>query len=466
MNLTNPTLLGLSMAGLLAFPSGCKEKSPAAAHTPDKPNIIIILPDDIGWADVGYHGSDVKTPHIDQLAASGIVFNQHYVSPTCTPTRVGLITGLYPSRYGVLGPAYGEVINLDDPTMASVLAENGYFTAINGKWHMGSPPYTPLQYGFQSSYGYFDGQIDPYTHEYKTETELTDRRSWHRNDEYLDESGVHVTDLITAEAVRIIEEDREEPFFLYVAHHVPHFPLDEPDEWMSVYDDVLLMHPSRKLFAASVTHMDDGIGKIVDALERTGKRENTLIIFVSDNGGQRSWHSETEYRGYYADKPHTVLGNNFPLRGWKGDLYEGGIRVPALINWPGQLEPGTIDMPIHITDWLPTICALTGCSQDLRPDLDGRNIWPVLTGQDPPQANRPIYWKTRRQYAVRDGDWKLLVDLNSNTVELYDLGNDFRETRDLSAAHPEKVTNLMALLEKFMEGDRYPAVPKLDWSIY
>lgn len=156
------------------------------ASSPDKPNILFILPDDLGWADVGYHGSDIKTPNIDQLARSGKILSQHYVMPTCTPTRVSLMTGKYPSRYGVLAPAYGEVIDLGDPTLASLLAENGYFTAIAGKWHMGSPPYTPLKYGFQSSYGYFDGQIDPYTHEYKTETELTERRSWHRNDEYLD----------------------------------------------------------------------------------------------------------------------------------------------------------------------------------------------------------------------------------------------------------------------------------------
>ncbi|MEX0882942.1 MAG: sulfatase-like hydrolase/transferase, partial [Cyclobacteriaceae bacterium] len=248
---------------------------------PDKPNIILILPDDLGWTDVGYHGSDIQTPNIDKLAREGKIMEQYYVMPTCTPTRVSLMTGKYPSRYGVLAPAYGEVIDLGAPTIASLLSENGYFTAIAGKWHMGSPPYTPLKYGFQSSYGYFDGQIDPYTHEYKTETELTERRSWHRNDEYLDEDGKHVTDLITAEAIRIIEEKRENPFFLYVAHHVPHYPLSEPEKYLSIYDDQTMMHPSRKLYAASVSHMDEGIGKIIDALERTGQRENTLIIFVS-----------------------------------------------------------------------------------------------------------------------------------------------------------------------------------------
>ncbi len=406
----------------------------------------------MGWSDVGYHGSEIKTPNIDKLAESGIRINQHYVMPTCTPTRVSLMTGKYPSRYGITGPDYGEVIDLGDPTLASVLQENGYFTAIAGKWHMGSPPYTPLKYGFQSSYGYFDGQIDPYTHEYKTETALTERRSWHRNDEYLDEEG-HVTDLLAAEAIRVIEENRDRPFFLYVAHHVPHYPLDEPDEWMSVYENKNMFQP-RKLFAASVTHMDDAVGKIIDALERTGQRENTLILFTSDNGGQHSWHSETEYRGKYADKPHTVLGNNYPLRGWKGDLYEGGIRVPAFVNWPSRLNPGAIDFPMHISDWLPTLCELIGTETPSDHTLDGRSIWPLLAGEQQAGEERPIYWKIRSHYAVREGNWKLVLNRNSNKAELYNLKNDFRETQDLSENNPEKVAYLMELLEGFKEGDR------------
>ncbi|MBS3771716.1 MAG: sulfatase-like hydrolase/transferase, partial [Bacteroidales bacterium] len=345
-------------------------------------------------------------------------------------------------------------IDRGDATLASLLSENDYFTAISGKWHMGSPPHTPLKYGFESSYGYFDGQIDPYTHNYKTETELTDRKSWHRNDEYLDEEG-HVTDLITDEAVRIIEENREEPFFLYVTHHVPHYPLVEPEEWTSIYDDVSFTHPSRLWFAASVTHMDAGVGRIVDALERTGQRKNTLLVFVSDNGGQRSWHSEDQYKGRYADKPHKVLGNNFPLRGWKGDLYEGGIRVPAVVNWPGQVEQGYLDMPVHISDWLPTICELTGSDQSLDElNLDGRNIWPFLTGEQSVPEARTMYWKTGSAYAVREGRWKLLVHRSTDKAELFDLENDFREENDLSEERPEKVKHLMDLLEEFKEDDR------------
>ncbi|MDD4108440.1 MAG: sulfatase-like hydrolase/transferase [Prolixibacteraceae bacterium] len=454
MNFNFSDFLNLSVAGIMIFFSGCRETTTQNSQTGGNPNIIVILPDDLGWADIGYHGSDIKTPNLDNLAKSGVIFTQHYSMATCTPTRVSLMTGKYPSRYGITAPAYGEVIDLGDPTLASVLRDNGYRTYIAGKWHMGSPPYTPLKYGFQSSYGYFDGQIDPYTHEYKTENEQTDRRSWHRNDEYLDEEG-HVTDLLTEEALRVIGESDNTPFFLYLTFHVPHYPLDEPEEWMSVYDNVPVMHPSRKLFAASVTHMDAGIGKIVEALERTGKRENTLILFVSDNGGQKSWSSDTEYRGEYADKPHIVLGNNYPLRGWKGDLYEGGIRVPALINWPSELKPGVVDKPVHISNWLPTLSALTG-SEDNAPRMktDGRNIWPLITGEQPDLETGPVYWKTPQSWAVRDGRLKLIVDRRSEEAELFDLEEDFRESKDLSEDHPQELGHMLELLKEFMKDDR------------
>lgn len=453
MKIINSQLLSFSMAGLLSFSCGCKDKSPETATSQTKPNIIIILPDDLGWADIGYHGSEIKTPNLDNLARSGIRFTQHYVMPTSTPSRVGLMTGLYPSRYGVLSPDYGEVIDLGDPTLASLLSANGYYTAIAGKWHMGSPPYTPLKYGFKSSYGYFDGQIDPYTHEYKAKTKFTDLKSWHRNDEYLDESGVHATDLITKEAIRIIERDQKEPFFLYVTYSVPHYPLAEPEEWVSLYDGNI-MDPTRKIFAASVTHMDDGIGKIINALEKTGKRSNTIVLFVSDNGGQLSWHSQTDYNGKYADKPHKVLGNNFPLRGWKTDLYEGGIRVPAFISWPGQLEPAVMDIPIHITDWLPTFCHLAGCSESMRKDLDGQNVWPYIKGESTLTDTRTMYWKIANMYAVREGNWKMLVNIKTNKVELYDIESDFRELHEISAEHPEIVSHLLELLEEFKKADR------------
>ena len=307
MRIAAASAAGLSLAG-------CQQREKKRAA--QQPNIVFIIADDLGWKDIGYHDSEIKTPHLDRLAQNGRVFEQHYVAPTCTPTRVGLLSGQYPSRYGVLGPDYGKIFDDDTITLAEALKRRGYTTHISGKWHMGSPPeYTPLKYGFSSSYGYFAGQIDPYTHLYKT-----GEKTWHRNDEYLDETG-HATDLITDEAVRMIQAEHTQPFFLYVAYSVPHFPLKEPDTWLALYPEIKVA--SRRWFAASVTHMDDGIRKIVSALEETGLRENTLLVFVSDNGGQKSWHSDTQYKGRYADLPHTVLGNNLPLRGWKGDCYEG-----------------------------------------------------------------------------------------------------------------------------------------------
>lgn len=412
-----------------------------------RPNIVFIIADDLGWADVGYHGSEIQTPNLDGLAKQSVRFEQHYVMPTCTPTRVGLMTGRYPSRYGVLSPAYGKIFDDDTVTLPEALRQSGYTTGITGKWHMGSPPdYTPRKYGFDSSYGYFDGQIDPYTHHYKTGV-----RSWHRNDQYVEEEG-HATDLITDEAVRIIESDHSKPFFLYVAYSVPHHPLNEPDKWTAPYQG-RIQDASRRLFAASVTHMDYGIGRIIDALERKGLRENTLVVFVSDNGGQKSWHSETEYKGQYADKPHTVLGDNRPLRGWKGEVYEGGIRVPALARWPGVLTPGSLARPVHIVDWMPTLCSLVGYSAEKDLKWDGKNVWPLICGQAADAEPRLLYWKTPNASAVRHGNWKLIVGRKKDP-ELYDLSADPYEKTDLASQHPERVSDLRRQMATVSAQDR------------
>lgn len=414
----------------------------------DKPNIIIIIADDLGWADVGYHGSEVKTPNLDLLAETGVNFTQNYAMPTCTPTRVGLMTGKYPSRYGILAPAYGEVIDSGDPTLASILADNGYNTSIVGKWHLGSPPYTPLKYGFHTSYGYFDGQIDPYTHEYKN-----GEKSWHRNDQLFDEEG-HATDLITNEAIRIINKKHDSPFFLYVAYSVPHYPLKEPEEWTSVYDNLDLF-TSRKWFAGSITHMDNGIGKILHTLEKNKITENTIVLFISDNGGQFQWKSDSGYHGEYANSPHEVLGNNYPLRGWKGDVYEGGIRVPAILSWPGKLKAKRINVPVHIADWFPTLLNAIGYEKSLNTlTLDGLNMWDYFINEKDANDKRVMYWKTPNDYAIREGDWKLIVHDKTNEIELYNLKTDFREAQNLVKQNPEKTEYLLDLLTKLQRGDR------------
>jgi arylsulfatase A-like enzyme len=449
--LSRRRLLHLSLTGALAslVPGACRAGADLKPASPTRrPNIVFILADDLGWADVGYHGSEIETPHLDRLAREGLRFNRHYVMPTCTPTRVGFLTGRYPSRYGVTSPAYGNIFGDDTITLAEALRRGGYATSISGKWHMGSPPnWTPRKYGFESSYGYFHGQVDPYIHDYKSGVP-----TWHRNDKYLDEKG-HATDLITEEAVRIIESKHDKPFFLYVTYSVPHYPLDEPPQWTARYEG-RIAELSRRWYAASVTHMDHGIGRIVAALDRRGLRQNTLLVFVSDNGGQRSWSSDTEYEGRYRDRPHPVLGNNLPLRGWKGDVYEGGIRVPAVASWPGVLPAGLSEVPLHIVDWMPTLCALTGCTPGKDLAWDGTNVWPALCGETTAMESRSFYWRTPNAFAVRRGDWKLIAGKGGQGAQLYDLASDPYETKDLARQHPERVAELQALLKEYTAKDR------------
>jgi arylsulfatase A-like enzyme len=421
-----------------------------AAEDPCRPNIVFILADDLGWADIGYHDSDIRTPHLDRLAAGGVRLNRQYVYPTCSPTRVALLSGRFPSRFGVLGPL-GSTTKMrgEDALLPQGLRKLGYRTHISGKWHIGETvEHRPLGYGFDTSYGYLRGQIDPYTHRYK----FGDHVTWHRNDQFVEERG-HVTDLITEEAIRVIDSAGAEPFFLYVAHHSPHYPLNEPPRWIAPYektiDDVWRRH-----FAAAVTHVDDGVRQIVEALEQKGLRENTLIVFSSDNGGQQSWSApQGEYNGRYA--AHTTLGSNDPLRGWKGDLYEGGIRVPALLNWPGRIPAGRVfETPTHVVDWLPTLIRAAGGDPADNQAAEGIDLWAALLGQSPPLPERVMYWKTGAASAVRQGDWKLIHHRRNDRRELFHLKNDPLEQQDLAADEPERVASLLTLLDKMAEGDQ------------
>jgi arylsulfatase A-like enzyme len=417
---------------------------PLGTQAAPRPNIVFVLADDLGFADVGYHGSDVLTPHVDRLAAEGTRLEYHYVYPVCSPTRIGLIAGRGPSRYGVLGAIAGKSGQHLPPetfTIADALRAAGYTTHISGKWHLGlNTKFGPTQYGFDTTYGYLHGQIDPYTHHYKFGD-----RTWHRNDIFCDEEG-HATDLITNEAVRVIEEEHSRPFFLYVAYSVPHYPLDEPAEELAPYEG-RIADPWRKLYAASVTHMDAGVGRIVAALEGSGQRANTLLVFASDNGGQQSWNApQSEYDGRY--RPHTTLGNNLPLRGWKGQLYEGGIRVPAVVNWPGRVPSGKIvEAPVSILDWMPTFSALAGYQPEESLDLEGTNVWPQITGSRPAEV-RTFYWKTGGQLAIRQGGWKLVTDSRGQNAQLYNIAEDPLESADLASRHPQRVEELAKTLEE------------------
>ncbi|MFP4193107.1 MAG: sulfatase-like hydrolase/transferase [Candidatus Hydrogenedentota bacterium] len=439
-------MAAVGVAGLTAS-SSVRQAHGQSPGNPDKPNIVMILPDDIGWNDVGYHGSEIQTPNVDALAEGGATFEQHYVTPTCSPTRVGVLTGRQPAHFNVFGPLGSTTdVQPEDMRLPFGLQDLGYKTHIVGKWHIGDEPeYRPLNYGFETSYGYLRGQIDPYTHRYKFGDYLT----WHRNDEFIEERG-HVTDLITEEAVRLIEDAGDEPFFLVLCHHAPHFPCNEPPSWIEPYEDVF-DDVWRQHFAAAVTHMDDGIGKVIDALDRTGKRENTLVIFSSDNGGQESWGApETEYNGRYA--AHTTLGDNTPLRGWKGQVYEGGIRVPAFVNWPGKIPGGSvIEPPTQMTDWAPTLIRLGGGEPDPDWQLEGVDLWPLITGEETSVETRQLFWNHgNRLWALREGDWKL-IDHGSDQFELFNIAEDPYEERDLAGERPDEEDRLKAALDEWRD---------------
>lgn len=438
-----PSRSSLAFVVLIAATTVGRAETPVATS----PNIVVILADDLGWADVGWHAPEIATPHLDALASAGVRLEANYVFPTCSPTRTALLTGRNPSRFGILGPISGrseQAVPTETVTLADVLASRGYDASIVGKWHLGLRPQVgPRQFGFASTYGYLHGQIDPHTHRYKNGD-----RSWHRDDQFIEETG-HATDLIAAEAIRRIESARKTtPFFLYVAFSVPHTPLAEEERWRKPYEGKI-HESSRLLYAAPVTHMDDAVGRVVAALERTGQRENTLIVFSSDNGGPRQGEEGNQYDGRYGAFP--VLADNKPLRGWKGEVYEGGIRVPAFVNWPKTLTPRVVTAATSVLDWLPTLAKRAGAVVDPRWKVEGVDVWPLLVGDAPqPDAVRTLYWRTARASALRQGKWKLVVtrgqDRRVGQAALFNLADDPNETTDLAQRLPNRVAALQEAL--------------------
>ncbi|MCF6268973.1 MAG: sulfatase-like hydrolase/transferase [Melioribacteraceae bacterium] len=406
---------------------------------PNKPNVVIFIADDLGWNDVGYHGSEINTPTMDRLAKEGVEFDQFYVYPTCSPTRAALLTGRAPSRFGVLTPIqpYSEVPK-NKVTLAELFQQGNYETAITGKWHLGTVPEKyPSQYGFNYSYGSLHGQIDQYTHIYK-EGDTT----WHRNDKFIVEAG-HATDLIADEAIKYITKirDKSNPFFLYVSFTVPHYPLQEEDKWSKPYDGKI-ENQSRKIYAASVTHMDEAINKVVASLENENIIDNTLIIFISDNGGQKSWFPKRKlYNGEHG--PNDRLGDNAPLKGWKSQLYEGGIRVPAIFYWKNNFTPRKISEAVSIIDIYPTLAALIGEDVPAKSEVEGINILPVIDGKQI-DNNRTFYWRTPTQLAVRKNDWKLVRtgDIDSGKDELFNIAKDPNERTEVSDENQDILTQL------------------------
>ena len=421
-----------------------------------RPNIIIILADDLGWGDVGFHGSDIKTPNIDGLAKEGVVLNHYYTAPVCSPTRAGLLTGRYPNRYGlratVVPPWSNFGVDTSEEFIPQMLAQAGYKNrAVLGKWHLGhsSRKYLPLQRGFTHFYGHYNGALNYFTHEREGELD------WHNDEETSYDKG-YTTDLISEEAVNCIKKySKESPFFLYVAYNAPHGPLQAKKEDLLLYgyDE---SKPSfgkgnggdeggdaaegrgntrRQTYAAMVTSMDRGIGKILQALKDQGIDENTLVLFHSDNGAAPN-----------------EGGTSGELRGLKFQEWDGGVRAPAIIKWPAGFKGGrTVEQVMGYVDVAPTLRQIAGVATAPARPYDGISMLSVLKG-DKKQIDRTMYLGYG---SIIHNNWKLVKanagnpKMEAKEDQLFDIMADASEKKDLKAKQPSVYNELTKLVSAF-----------------
>jgi arylsulfatase A-like enzyme len=424
-------LIALVVSGLLA--AGCAA---------DRPNVLVIVADDLGYRDIGLHGGrDVPTPHIDALAASGIRCTSGYVSaPYCSPSRAGLLTGRYQTHFGhEFNPHQGEEsklgLPLDQRTIADYLKGAGYATGLVGKWHQGfSPAHHPQSRGFNDYFGFLVGG-----HNFLLHKEAQPRfGSAHSHDliyrgREVQKLDGYTTDLFTDEAIAFIDRNKEQPWFLYLSYNAVHTPL----EVLAKYGDRVpasITDPERRGYLSLLIGLDDNIGRLTAHLNKTGRDKQTLVFFMSDNGGS-------------GRKPFLAFntGVNTPLRGDKGQTLEGGIRVPFFVAWPGRLASGKVyEQPVSALDILPTACAAAGIAPS---NVDGVDLVPHLAGEKASAPHEALYWRFGPQKAVRRGAWKLVDwrdfgEKRNSGWQLYDLSKDIGEQRDLADANPQVVAEL------------------------
>ena len=407
------------------------------AQQTKKPNILYIVADDLGWKDVGFRGSDIKTPNIDKLAETGARLEQFYVQPMCTPTRACLMTGRYPFRYGlqtaVIPSSHTYGLPTDEWLLPQALKEAGYSTAIIGKWHLGHADrkYWPRQRGFDYQYGPLIDEIDYFTHEQHGVLD------WYRNNEPVKEEG-YSTNLLGNDAVKFINEhDPAVPLYLYLAFNAPHTPYQAPQEYLDQYKNVA--DPSRRAYAAMITAIDNQIGRVLDALDKKGMRDDTLIVFHSDNGGTRN----AMFAGEGDMSKIKIPCDNGPYRDGKGSLYEGGTREVSFANWPGHIRPGTVNEMIHAVDMYPTLASLAGASTTKCQPLDGMDVWGTISEGKASPRTEVVYNVEPFRAAIRQGDWKLIWRTPlPQAVELYNIAQDPSEKNNVAAENPEKVAAL------------------------
>ncbi len=412
------------------------------------PNVLVILADDQGYGDLGCYGSpDIRTPNIDRMAAQGVRLTSFYAAPVCTPSRASLMTGCYPIRVGlgngVLFPYSKNGISSSETTVAQLLKARGYSTAIIGKWHLGHHPrFLPGRHGFDYHFG------TPYSndmgnHQYKDPEFKAPPLPLLRNEELIeqDPDQNYLTRRYTDEAIQFLRRNRERPFFLYLAHNMPHLPLAASEKFRGA--------SRRGLYGDAVEELDWSTGKVLRALEELGLEKDTLVLYTSDNGPARPATPQN--------------GSAGPLRGRKGSTWEGGLRVPCIVRWPGKVPAGRVRGEIVSTmDVLPTFARLAGTSPPAGRVIDGVDVWPLIAGANPPKPPRDtfLYYANDRLQAVRHGRWKLHVDRPDLKGEklplLFDLETDIGEQANVAGAHPDVVARLMPLITQARRelGDR------------
>ena len=387
-----------------------------------RPNIVVIVSDDQGYADSSCydHPKEVDTPNIDRLSDEGVRFTSGYASGyVCAPTRAGLMTGRYQQRFGFYTAGDSRAgMPLKEITVADLLKKEGYATAVIGKWHLGiEPEYHPMKRGFDEFYGFLGHGAHDYF-----KLDITDEyTSIYRNEKPINDTG-YLTNNLAREAVSFIKRNQNKPFFLYLPFNAVHWPLQALQKHIERFNTG---DPNRDIYLGMLVCMDEAVGRVLDALKRTGNDDNTLIVFFSDNGGARK-----------------NLANNGALRDYKHSVYEGGIRVPFIVRWLEKVPKGKVcDEPVISLDVMPTICAAVGIELPDDRVYDGKNMLPVLRGESKGSLHKALFWYDGAdQWAVRAGKWKLLSQKGS--LELYDLSADLSEKNDLSKENPQIVKHL------------------------
>jgi arylsulfatase A-like enzyme len=413
---------------------GCASAGQTANAGKRRPNIVVIISDDMGYADIGCHGCrDIATPNIDSIARQGIRFTNGYVScPVCSPTRAGLATGRYQQRFGHeynTGPPPGGLrehvgLPLTEVTIADVLKSAGYVTGAVGKWHLGMVKhFHPFKRGYDEFFGFLHGghsYVDP---------GLGTFNPILRGTEPVDEKE-YLTDAFSREAVAFVERHHSESFFLYLAYNAVHTPMQSPERYKDSFKQIT--NPKRRIYAGMLTAMDEGIGKLLAKLRELDLEENTLLFFINDNGG-----------------PTAANGSrNAPLRATKGTMYEGGIRVPFMVQWPGRLKAGDVyENPVISLDILPTVAAAGGAGLPKDRNLDGVNLLPYLTGKKKQPPHEILFWRSGQNHAARKENWKL-VKMGDETG-LYNLASDISESKDLKEDKPDVFKEMQKAYERW-----------------